>query len=172
MIESQEWEKKKALKLSRISSIRIYSISIITTVILSFIIFLNLSSCLFWAIFDGNYFVSSILYENWISYSKLLIIINLIFLFINGAIGIIERENQIIVFSINGIIISTGLFLFLNQGIFLFLFQDGSTFSYYLIMPKDIIIFLILTLTAILIFEIPNIYKLISFVTIYKKFIF
>jgi len=142
------------------------------SVILPIFSFLNLSTSLFWPMFNGNYQVNDINYAAWINNSKIFTLITLIFFFINILIGIIEHENQVIIFSTNSMIISIGLIMYLNQGIFLFLFQEGSTPTTYLILSKDILIFLLLNSMALLIFEIPNIYKLISFFKTYRKFIF
>ena len=172
MLESVEMEKRKTLQLSRIISIRIFGVSIMITVFLPFLLLLNLYSSLKWTVINGSYLVGNFIYDNWINLSKLYILIILIFLFINLVIGIIEVENQIILFSVNGLIISIGLLLYLNQSVFLFLFQEGSTLNDYLIRSGDLLIFLLLDLVTIMIFETPNIYKLISFFKIYKKFIF
>jgi len=172
MLGTIEREKKKKLHLSRIITIRIYGISIIITVFLPFLLLINLYSSLLWTEINGSFLVSNLSFDDWIYNSKLYILITLIFLLINLVIGIIEVENQIILFSVNGLIISIGLLLLLNQGVFLFLFQEGSTLNYYLIRSGDLVIFLLLNLASILIFETPNIYKLISFFKTYKKFIF
>ncbi|UCC20798.1 MAG: hypothetical protein JSV62_05835 [Promethearchaeota archaeon] len=171
-LEPQIMDKRKILKFSRFTTIRIYLISIIFAVLLPILSFLNLSSSLFWPLNNGNYQVNSTIYNNWLNISKTLTFITIILFSINIIIGIIENEHQVIIFSLNGLIISVGLILYLNQGIFLFLFQDGWTITNYLIFQKDIFIFLFLILTVILIFEIPNFYKLISFVKTYHKFIF
>ena len=142
------------------------------TVFLPFLLLLNLYSSLKWTVINGSYLVGNFIYDNWINLSKLYILIILIFLFINLVIGIIEVENQIILFCVNVLIISIGLLLYLNQSVFLFLFQEGSTLNDYLIRSGDLLIFLLLDLVTIMIFETPNIYKLISFFKIYKKFIF
>ncbi len=170
--ESMKLGSKKALKFSRFSTIRIYSISIIITVILPIIFFLNLSTSLFWTKINSNYYINSLIYANWINSSKFFSLIILIFFLINILIGIIEYETQVIIFSLNGFIISLGLLLYLNQGTFLFLFQEGWTLTNYVILQKDIFLFLGFILSAILIFEIPNIYKLMSFFKTYRKFIF
>jgi hypothetical protein len=171
VFESLKSGKGKILKFSRFSTIRFYSISIIITVILPILSFLNLSTSLFWSKINNNYQVNNVTYANWINNSKIITLILLIFFSINLLIGLIEYENQVIIFSLNSIIISIGLLLYLNQGTFLFLFQEGWTPTNYLILQNDIFIFLVLILTAILIFEIPNIYKLISFFKTYRKFI-
>ncbi|MFW9819278.1 MAG: hypothetical protein ACFFE5_06685 [Candidatus Thorarchaeota archaeon] len=171
-LDSMNTGKNVNLKFSRFTTIRIYSISIIIAVLLPFISFLNLSTSLFWSRFLGNYEINRTSYTTWINLSKIITSIALIFFIINIIIGIIEYENQVIVFSLNSIIISIGMVIYLNQGIFLFLFQEGSTPTTYFILPRDVFIFLVLNLTALLIFEIPNIYKLLSFFKTYQKFIF
>ncbi|MFX1366177.1 MAG: hypothetical protein ACFFCE_05140 [Promethearchaeota archaeon] len=172
MLESMKLGNKKLLKFSSFTTIRIYSILITISVLLPILLFILLSSSLTWNISNGNYEVNSSLYDFWIDTSKLLTFLTLIVFSINIIIGIIESEYQVIITSLNGLILSIGLVIYLNQGIFLFLFQEGSTLNTYLISQKDLFIFLLLTLITILIFEIPNIYKLISFFNTYRKFIF
>ncbi|MFX1418692.1 MAG: hypothetical protein ACFE9N_07215 [Promethearchaeota archaeon] len=171
-LEPLKLGKSKILKFTRFTTIRIYFVSIIFVVLLPIFSFLNLSSSVFWPLDNGNYQINSIIYNTWLNNSKILTLITVILFIINLLIGIVEKEHQVIIFSLNGLIISVGLILYLNQGIFLFLFQDGWTLTNYLILQKDIFIFLVLILTAILIFEIPNLYKLISFFKTYYKFIF
>ena len=170
-VESMKIGKKKVLRFSRFTTIRIYSISILFVILLPILSFLYLSSSLTWSISNGIYQVNSTMYNSWIENSKFLIFITLILFSINIVIGIIENENQVIIFSLNGLIISIGLIFYLNQGIFLFLFQEGSTLTSYLILQTDIFIFLFVILIAMLIFEVPNLYKLISFFKTYRKFI-
>ncbi|MFX0135297.1 MAG: hypothetical protein ACFFDN_16755 [Candidatus Hodarchaeota archaeon] len=172
LLETIKLGDETVLKFSRFTTIRIYSISIIATVFLPILSFLNLTTSLSWEVSNGNFQVNSIMYDTWIFNSKIITLITVILFSINMIIGIIENEHQVIIFSLNGLIISIGILLYLNQGTFLFLFQDGWTLTTYLILQKDIFIFLVLILTAILIFEIPNIYKLISFFKTYRKFIF
>ncbi|MFW9999820.1 MAG: hypothetical protein ACFE9Q_03955 [Candidatus Hodarchaeota archaeon] len=172
LLESTKLGKENILKFNKFTTIRIYSISIIIGVVLPILSFINLSTSLFWPISNGTYQVSSIIYTNWINLSKIITLITIILFIINIIIGFIENEHQVIIFSLISLIISVGLFIYLNQGIFLFLFQEGWTLTNYLILQKDISVFLLLVLTAILIFEIPNIYKLISFFKTYRKFIF
>lgn len=170
-VESMKIGKKKVLRFSRFTTIRIYSISILFVILLPILSFLYLSSSLTWSISNGIYQVNSTMYNSWIENSKFLIFITLILFSINIVIGIIENENQVIIFSLNGLIISIGLIFYLNQGIFLFLFQEGSTLTSYFILQTDIFIFLFVILIAMLIFEVPNLYKLISFFKTYRKFI-
>lgn len=171
LVESMKIGKKKVIRFSRFTTIRIYSISLLITILLPILSFLYLSSSLAWSISNGIYQVNSTTYNSCIENSKFLMFITLILFSINIVIGIIENENQVIIFSLNGLIISIGLLLYLNQGIFLFLFQEGSTLTSYLILQTDIFIFLLVILIAMLIFEVPNLYKLISFFKTYRKFI-
>ncbi|MFX0002376.1 MAG: hypothetical protein ACFE9C_10695 [Candidatus Hodarchaeota archaeon] len=171
LLETMKLRDGKALKFSRFVTIRIYSISIIIAVILPILSFFNLTTSLFWPILNGNYQVNKIYYANWLNISKIITFITLVFFIINIIIGIIEYDNQIIIFSISSLIISIGLYLYLNQGIFLFLFQE-ETPTTYLILPKDIFIFVLLNFASLLIFEIPNLYNLMSFFKTYRKFIF
>ncbi len=172
LLESMKMGNEKILKFSRFTTIRIYSISIIISIVLPVLLFVFLSSSLAWTISNGNYEVKSTIYDFWIDTSRLLTLLTLLFFSINTIIGIIEYENQVIIFSLNGFILSIGLLIYLNQGIFLFLFQEGSTLTRYFILQRDIFFFLIIVLMTILIFEIPNIYKLMSFFKTYRKFIF
>ncbi|MFW9900204.1 MAG: hypothetical protein ACFFDY_02820 [Candidatus Thorarchaeota archaeon] len=172
LLESAKLEMDNKLQFSRFTSIRIFSISIIGAILFPILSFLNLSTSLFWTVSNENYQVNSTIYDIWIYYSILFYTLTIVFFSINLIIGIIESENQVILFSLIGVIISVGLILYLNQDIFLFLFQTGSTLTQFLILQKDIFIFLLLNLGVMLIFEIPNIYKLISFFKTYRKFIF
>jgi FtsH-binding integral membrane protein len=87
-------------------------------------------------------------------------------------IGIIESEYHAIIFSLVGVLVCSGLIIYLQQGIFLFLFQPGHSSSIYYISQNDINEALIIIFSGILVFEIPNIVKLFSFIKIYRKFVF
>ncbi|MFW9989354.1 MAG: hypothetical protein ACFFC3_11920 [Candidatus Odinarchaeota archaeon] len=172
LLESVKSGDESILRFSRFTTIRIYSISIIISIFLPILLFIFLSSSLTWKISNGTYEVQSSVYDFWIDTSWLINLITLFFFSLNLIIGIIEYEKQVIIFSLNGLILSIGVLIYLNQGIFLFLFQEGSTLTIYYILQQDIIIFLLIILIAILIYEIPNIYKLITFFKTYRKFIF
>jgi hypothetical protein len=100
-----------------------------------------------------------------------MLITNFLFL-INLIIGITEMESQVIIFSFGGLAICVGIFFYLNFDIFLFIFQDGSTLTNFLILKSDLLFFILIITLSVLIFEIPNIYKLISFLKTYRKYIF
>ncbi len=165
-------EKKGKLIFSKLITIRLFFIFSMISVILPILLILNLYSSLFWHISGSNCEVNANIYDYMIMFSRTIVIITLIILGVNVTIGIFEHEHQVIIFNISGFIICIGILLFLNQGIFLFKFQEGSTLTNYLILKKDVLIFLISNLIAILLFEIPNLYKFITFLKTYGKFIF
>ncbi|MHA1489100.1 MAG: hypothetical protein ACTSRI_05535 [Promethearchaeota archaeon] len=159
-------------QFSRIASIRSYFILSLVTIILPIISILNLYLSLFWPISDGNAEISANNYNIWLMISITLMIISLIFFALKIGVGILEMEHEVITYSSIGLIICFGIILYLFQGINIFLFQEGSTSSIYLISPVDLVIFLVLNLIAILIFEIVNINKFLVFYNTYRKFIF
>lgn len=165
-------EEKGKLIFSRLITIRLFFILSMISVILPIFLILNMYSSLFWHISGNICEVSAGIYDYMIRFSRVILIITLIILGINVAIGILEQEHQVIIFNISGFIICIGILLLLNQGIYLFKFQEGTTSTNYLILTKDVLIFLLSNLIAILLFEIPNLYKLIIFLKTYRTFIF
>ena len=131
--EIKQEDKKEFDKFSRFITLRLYFIFSIPALIFPIISFLNLSTSLAWRKTGYNYEVSSGLYDNWLSISLFFIILTIISFAIILTIGIIEIEYKIITYSIIGLVVSTGIAIFLQLGIFLFLFQDGSTASIYYI---------------------------------------
>jgi hypothetical protein len=173
MLETvRKGEEKSKLVFNRLITIRLFFIFSMISVALPILLILNLYSSLFWRISDNICEVSASIYDYMIEISRIILIITLLILGINVTIGIFEQEHQVIIFNISGFIICIGLLLFLNQGIFLFKFQEGSTLTNYLILKKDALVFLISVIISILLFEIPNLYKFISFLKIYGEFIF
>lgn len=160
------------LLFSRLITINIYFIILLGTIIIPIISLFNLSSSLLWPNSNGNYVVINTTFQIWINFSEALIYITLILFFINLIIGVIEIESQVIIFSLIGFIICVGLAVYLNFDIFLFIFQEGSTLTNFLILRKDIWFFLFIHLISIMMFEIPSILKLISFLKTYRKFMF
>ncbi len=165
-------DEREHQKFTRFITIRLYLIFLIISLILPIFSALNLASSLFWTNIGNNFEVSADLYRNWLYVSYIVILISLISFIIITAIGIFEIEHQAIVFSLLGVIICSGIAFYLQQGIFLFLFQEGSTASIYYIKQSDIFIFLIVIIIGIIIFELPNAKKLISFIKAYRKYIF
>ncbi|MFX0029758.1 MAG: hypothetical protein ACFE8B_11150, partial [Candidatus Hermodarchaeota archaeon] len=138
MLETSKEESIGTYIFSRFITIRIYSISLLCVVILPIINLLNLSSSLLWTISNGNFEVSNNNFHLWITASKILTVLTIIFFIINLILGIIEVENQVIIFSLLGVLISVGLFIYLNFDIYLFLFQEGSTLTNFLILKRDV----------------------------------
>lgn len=172
LLESDKKESSGTFLFSRIITIRLYFFSLLIAIILPVIYVLNLSTSLLWNVSDGNYEVNNNIFRLWITYSKILMILTFICFVINLVIGIIEIENQVIIFSIIGLVICVGLFIYLNFDIYLFLFQEGSTLTNFLILKRDIWYFLLINLCSILVYEAPNSSKLISFLKKYNKFLF
>jgi len=125
LLESAKEEGGSTLLFSRFITIRVFLVSLLGVIIIPIISLLNLSTSLFWSISNLNLEVSSATFKSWINLSEILMILTLIFLVINLIIGLIEIENQVIIFSIVGLIICFGLLFYLNFDIYLFLFQSG-----------------------------------------------
>jgi len=165
-------EKKDYYKFSRFTTLRLYCIFLLCSIILPFLSYTNLVFSLSWTKSDSNFEIGAEAYNNWLQFSFILILASLIFFSIMIMIGIIEIEYQAIVFSLLGVLVCIGLVFYLQQGIYLFLFQEGSSSSIYYFRQNDIIEFLIIITLGIIIFEIPNTIKLISLMKTYRKFIF
>jgi hypothetical protein len=170
--EIKQEQKIDYYKFSRFTTLRLFIILSLSSIILPIAAFLNLASSLSWTQIDGNIEIGAIAYNNWLLISSLLIIISLILFSIMIIIGIIEIEYQAIVFSVLGALVCTGLIIYLQQGIFLFIFQGGSSSSIYYFSQNDIIEFLIVIILGLLVFETPNTIKFISLMKTYRKFIF
>lgn len=172
LIAAKKQKEIGKYKFSKFTTIRLYSIFLIISITFPIISLLLLVTCVFWPVSNGNYVVSAVIYQSWLFYPKILLIITLIMFILNMLIGLYEMETQVIIFSLTGLIICSGVLLYLQQGIYLFLFQEGSTSTSYIIKIQDINLFYIITFSAITIFELPNLLKLISFIRTYRKYIF
>jgi len=172
MLEQAMKERSSILLFSRFITIRIYFISLLGAIIFPILNIINLSTSFLWTTSDGNYEVTNKIFQLWITYSKILMVITSICFLINLIIGIIEIENQAIVFSIVGLLVCVGLLIYLNFDIYLFLFQEGSTLTDYIILKRDILYFFLINFISILVFIVPNIYKLLTFLKKYHKFLF
>ena len=172
MLESAKGNEGSTLIFSRFITIRAFFVSLLGVISLPIISLLNLTTSLFWPVNDLNLGVKSSTFKSWIDISEILMILTIFFLGINLIIGLIEKENQVITYSIIGLIICIGLLFYLNFDIYLFLFQSGSTLTNFYILTSDILLFISINLISIIMFEIPNIHKFISFLKTYRKFIF
>jgi hypothetical protein len=164
--------KKEFDKFSRFITLRLYFVFSLPALIFPLLSIFNLSTSLAWRKTGYNYEVISGLYDNWLSVSVLFIILTIISFAVILTVGIVEIEYKIITYSIIGLVVSSGIAIYLQQGIFLFLFQDGSTASIYYIKQSDILLFLIIIVFGIAIYEIPNLVELISSIKIYRNFVF
>jgi hypothetical protein len=166
-------DKKDHYNFTRFTTLRIYLILLLVSIILPFLSFLNLVSSLSWTKIDGNFEIGAEVYNNWLLISFILIIISLISFSIMIIIGAIEIEYQVIIFSLLGVLVCSGLIIYFQQGIFLFLFQGGSPSTpIYYIRQNDMVKALIVIVLGIIVFEIPNMIKLITFIKTYRKFVF
>lgn len=165
-------EKLEKYKFSKFTTIRFYFLFLLIAIILPLISIINLGSFLFWDINDTNFVVVAEFFQNWLSLSYLLMIITLILFILCLIIGIYESEDQVIIFSIIGLIICIGIVLYLQQGIFLFLFQEGTTSTTYMIKKVDLLFFFILNILGVSIFETPNILKFCVFIKTYRNYLF
>jgi len=171
--EIKHKNEKDYYKFTRFTTLRLYIIFLLVSIIFPFLSFLNLVSSLSWTKIDGNLEIGAEAYNNWLLISSILIIISLISFSIMIILGIIEIEQQVIVFSSLGVLVCSGLVIFLQQGIFLFLFQgEPPSPSIYYIRQSDMVEALIVIVLGIIVFEIPNMIKLITFIKTYRKFVF
>jgi len=171
LIAAKSQEERRRLKFSKLITIRLFLTFSLLAIIFSALSSLFLTSCLFWSRVGDNFITSSIIYHSWLFYQQMFILITLIMFILNTLIGLYETETQVIVFSLIGLIICSGISIYLQQGIFLFLFQEGSSSTLYIIKINDIISFCIILLSVIAFFELPNLIKLISFIKTYRKYI-
>ncbi|MFX1354506.1 MAG: hypothetical protein ACFFGP_11125, partial [Promethearchaeota archaeon] len=162
LLAAKSQEEKGRLKFSKFITIRLFLAFSYLSIIFSTVSCLFLTSCLFWSRVGDNYITPSLMYHSWLFYQQMFILITLIMFVLNTIIGLYEMEPQVIVFSLIGLIICSGIFIYLQQGIFLFLFQDGSSSTLYIIKINDIISFCITLLSAIAFFALLNLFKLIS----------
>jgi len=166
-------DKKDYYNFTRFTTLRLYLIFLLVSVIFPFLSFLNLVSSLMWPKIDGNFEIGAGPFNIWLLISFILTIISLISFSIMIIIGIVEIEYQVIIFSLLGVLVCSGLIIYLQQGIFLFLFQGSSPSPLiYYIRQNDIVESLIVVVLGILVFEIPNMIKLITFIKTYRKFVF
>ena len=172
MLESLKKERQfEKYKFSHFFSIRIYFLSTLLNVFLILGSLINLARAFFLPIMNGNIAISANFYQEWLDISRILFLLAFISFLINFSLGIYEMEVQVVMISLNGIIILIGILLYLGQGIFIFLFQDGSSATLYLIKQSDISLFFSLILVSSLIIEIPNLIKFLNFIRTYKSFI-
>ncbi|TFG01093.1 MAG: hypothetical protein EU541_00445 [Promethearchaeota archaeon] len=169
---TKERKKEDILKFNHFFTIRLCFLILIGIVIFLVLSLISILIPLFSPRLWGSYIITATFYDYWIISYQSFVIISLILCIINILLGIYERDLDLIIFSLMGIIISIGIILYLQKGIFLFLHQPGSTSSIYYISILEITVFSLLNLIALMIALIPHIYKLYSFGKVYWKFIY
>lgn len=168
---------KERRKIDRLNFSHFFTIRLCFLVLLGIVLFHTLSIIsavipLFNPIGGSSLLITAAFYEFWLFGYQSFVVISLILCIINLLIAIYERDIELIIFSLIGIVVNIGITLYLQRGIFLFLHQPGSTSSLYLISLSEMIVFSILNLLALLLALLPHIYKLFNFVNIYWKFIY
>jgi hypothetical protein len=169
---TKERKQEEKLKYNHFLTIRLSFIVLIGILVFTILSFFNLIMPLFNPIINEAYQISASKYNLWLKIYQIFTILILVFLSCNFVISIYEQELEVFIISLIGIIISIGIILYLRQGIFLFIHQTGSTYFLYLISIKDLIIFILLNLLAILIVLCSTSYKLYKFARTYWKYIF
>ncbi|MFX0074389.1 MAG: hypothetical protein ACFE96_03030, partial [Candidatus Hermodarchaeota archaeon] len=142
--EIKQKKEKNRYQFSRFTSLRLYLIFLLVSLTFPILSFLNLVSSLSWPQNSGIFEIGADAYHNWLLISSVFVIISLISFSAMIIIGIIETEYQVVIFSLLGVLICSGLTIYFQQGIFLFLFQEGHSASLYYISQNDIIEVLII----------------------------
>ena len=172
-LESAEKERNlEQFEFTHFISIKSYLFLSIAALITIFTYLTNLWSVMSWSSSNGNIMISANSYQQWLNFSKIILIMIIIILCFLLALSIYEYEVQAIILSIIGLIISISMIIYLQQGIFLFLFQSGSNLSTYFIKKTDVLFFLILLTSSTMLYLIPSMIKLIYFIKTYRAFIF
>jgi hypothetical protein len=165
-------KQEEQLKFTHFFTIHLSFIFLLAIVAFAVCSLINLLTPLFNPITNISYQILASEYNLWLKLNQIFTILTLIFLSGNFIISLYERELEMFIFSVIGIIVDIGIILYLRQGIFLFIHQTGSTFSLYLISVPDLISFILLNLTSIGIILGSTSYKLFKFLKTYLKYIF
>ncbi len=168
----EEEEEKAKLIFTHLTTVRLYFFLTILSLILPIAAVINLFLSYSWPSSNGNVVVSASTYNFWINISMWLYVVTAGAFLIMTIISAWEQDFEAVIFSGVGLLISTGIVLYLSQGIFLFAFQEPSTQYIYYISIIDISLLITAILLPTLIFEVPNGLKLRNFYKVYKEFIF
>lgn len=173
LLESVERERQlEQYEFTHFISIRSYLFTSLITLISIFIYLISLWSVISWPGSNGDLMIPADSYQQWLIFSRSLLIIIIIFVAILLALGVYEYEVQSIILSIIGLILGISMIVYLQQGIFLFIFQSGSDSLTYFIKRTDILFFLTLLTSSTMVYFLPSMVKLIFFIKTYKEFIF
>lgn len=169
---TRERKKEDRLKFSHFYTIRLTFLLLVGIVVIHILSIITVLVPLFKPTEGTSFLITAVFYEFWLTIYQVFVVISLILCISNLIIGLFERDIELIIFSLIGIIINIGIILYTERGIFLFLHQSSSTPSMYLILISEMTIFSILNLTTLLIALLPNFYKLLRFIKVYRKFIY
>jgi len=167
----KERESQKHI-FSSLISIRLYLIFSILALMLPIFSILNLQNFFYYPVSGGVTEIYSTAFNTLFTVSSVLTIMTLIFFIFNVIIASYELDYKVTVLALTSVITCIGILLYLSQGIYLFVFQPGSTATRYLILKIDLFAFFALNVFAVLIFGIPNLLKLTSFIRTYRRYIF
>jgi hypothetical protein len=164
--------KSEKYKFSKLITLRAYLLLTILILGLIFLYLGILSSSLFWPIQNNTTRVSEAIYLNWVRILQITNFVIFLLLISQLVLGIFEKDPEVKLFSIVGLMISIGIMLYLNQGVFLFLFQNGNDPDIYEILFVDLLIFIIINYLVIMIIFLLSVYKLYKFIKTYREFLF
>ncbi len=165
-------DEEKKIKFSRIPSIKAYFVVLITVLGFSIVtLFILMSSGAWTSTGDGNVEIDPVLYDNWLIVARVFVVLTIISLSVGIFLGILERDSQAFIFALIGVIICIGILVLFNQGVYLFLFQEDSNDTY-VIALTDLNLFTFKVFFAMLIYLLPNGYKLFTFFRDYRDYVF
>ncbi|MFX1275743.1 MAG: hypothetical protein ACFFBP_07160 [Promethearchaeota archaeon] len=163
--------KTDKIHFTKLFTIRLYLIFSVLSIMLPLLSMVNLSNFILSPVSGNSLSIPITGYHNWLTISNIIMFITLTCYIITILIGIYERDEQVIIVSLVGIITCIGIILYLSQGIFLFKFQ-AQTEESYLILTQDLLIFFGLNIFALLVIEIPSFVKFCYFFYTYIDYIF
>ena len=173
LLESVKREENiEKFQFTRFITIRSYFFVSLVAFLFPLILVIDLWSALTWSSMNDNFVISAILYHFWLNFASVSTIISIVSISIIFALSIYEYETQGIIIHLIGLIVNVSFLIYFQQGIYLFLFQPGFTDSTYIIRIYDVLVFLTLISVSSAIYELPSLFKLISFVKTYKEFLF
>lgn len=108
------------------------------------------------------YIINKFDFADWVSYSKIAILIVSIFF---GAIfisAIFTKKIFLIATGLFSLLIEIGTYIYISLGVFLFAFQSGAPTNYYYISRNDVLLYIFLNILALIAILIPLIISIFS----------
>lgn len=164
--------KSEKYKFSKLITIRAYLLLNILILGLIGLYVAIISYSLFWPMQNNSVQVSEATYMSWIRILQFTNLVIFLLLISKLVLGMFEKDPELRLYSIVGLMISVGIMLYLNQGVFLFLFQNGNNPDIYEILFVDLLVFIITNYLVIMIIFLLSVYKLYKFVKTYREFLF